>query len=79
MIAHGQSIYVLFGHPVSGRIEPFDAYPLTRSGLELFRIVEAEASQQFHEDTLKLLVRHGAKIACPLSEGQSADVALEEE
>ena len=79
VIAHGQSIYVLFGHPVSGRIEPFDAYPLTRSGLELFRIVEAEASQQFHEDTLKLLVRHGAKIACPLLEGQSAETWLEGE
>ena len=79
VIANGRSIYVLFGHPETGDIEPLNAYPLTQSGYELSLVVAAEPNKQFHEDTLKLLVRHGAKIACPLFEGQSADIALEEE
>lgn len=77
VIANGRSVYVLFGHPKTGYIDPLNAYPLTRSGYELSLVVAAEPNKQFHEDTLKLLVRHGAKIACPLLEGQSAETWLE--
>ncbi|MEE9129357.1 MAG: DUF2806 domain-containing protein [Phycisphaerales bacterium] len=70
IISNGQSFYVLYVHQKSGANLSLEAFPLTRSGYELSLIVGSEPNKQFHENTLKLLVRLGAKIACPLPERQ---------
>lgn len=77
VLANVRFLYVLFGDPETGFIESLAAYPLTYSGYELSLVVAPELNKQFHEDTLKLLVRHGAKIASPLLKGQSAEAWLE--
>ena len=73
VISNGQAFYVLYVHQKSGSILSLDAFPLTRSGYELSLIVGSEPNKQFHENTLKLLVRLGAKIACPLPDRQKVN------
>lgn len=68
VISNGQSFYVLHVHQKTGSNLSLDAFPLTRSGYELSLIVGSEPNKQFHANTLKLLVRHGVRIASPLPE-----------
>lgn len=79
VISNGPSFYVLYFHPKSRSNVSLNAFPLTRSGYELSLVVAPELNKQFHDDTLKLLVRHGAKIACPLPQAQSVKAVIEEE
>lgn len=73
VISNGQSFYVVYVHQKSGSSMSLDAFPLTRSGYELSLIVDSEPNKPFHENTLKLLVRLGAKIACPLPDPHEVD------